>query len=102
LPNTSRAGGLWKTERVELARGPMMAWTEPGVERISLCFAVQCGKSELLLNIIGRTAALDPSPIMLVQPKREAADKFSRERLAPMLSESPVLRQLFDQRERSG
>lgn len=103
LPNaTSAAPGQWRTEAVELARGPMRAFDEPGVRTLTLCFAVQIGKSETLLNIIGRTAHLDPAPVMIVYPKREAADKFSRERLAPMIRECPVLQKKFDPRMRMG
>ena len=80
----------------------MMAFDEPGVRTLSLCFAVQIGKSETILNIIGRSIHRDPAPIMVVYPKRDACDKWSRERLAPMVKECPVLASKIDAREKMG
>ena len=102
LPSASAAPGRWKTSNVEAARGPMMAWSEPGVRTLTLCWGVQMGKSELMLNLIGRTAHLDPSPMMMVLPKRDAADKWSRERLTPLIRECPALARKFDPRTRMG
>jgi phage terminase large subunit GpA-like protein len=53
-------GGAWRTSRVEIARGPMMAVTEPGVRTITLKTATQMLKSEMLLNTAGswRTSIL--------------------------------------------
>src|SRR6476659_2713970 len=53
---SSNFGGLWRTSRFEIARGPMLATTEPGVETITCEVATQTMKTELLLNIIGRQA----------------------------------------------
>ena len=80
----------------------MMAFDEPGVRTLTLCFAVQIGKSETILNIIGRSIHRDPAPIMVVYPKREACDKWSRERLAPMVKECGVLAGKIDAREKMG
>lgn len=87
--------GRWRTSNVEVARGPMMAATEKGVRTITCMVATQTLKSELLLNIIGRFAHLDPCPIILTQPKDEAVKKFSKERLSKMTGASPVLRDLL-------
>ena len=103
LPSaTSAVAGRWRTAAVEVARGPMMAVTEPGCALITVAAAVQLMKTELLLNILGYIAHLDPSPVMLVQPKQDAADKFSRERLSPMIRACPTLRNLFDPRVKMG
>src|SRR5258708_1235583 len=56
-------GGPWRTSRVEIARGPMMAVHEPGVKTITCKVATQTLKTELLLNIIGYFADLDPCPM---------------------------------------
>lgn len=103
LPSaTSAVPGPWRTEAVEVARGPMMAVHEPGVRTITVACAVQLMKTELLLNIIGYTAACEPGPVMLVQPNEAAAAKFSRERLAPMTRECAALKSKFDPRVRMG
>jgi phage terminase large subunit GpA-like protein len=94
-------GGAWQTSRVAVARGPMMAVTEPGVQVITLMVATQLLKTSVLENVIGYYAHTDPCPMLLVQPKDEAADSFSKERLAPMIAATPILRELMgDQRTR--
>jgi phage terminase large subunit GpA-like protein len=86
--------GEWKTARVEVARGPMLAVDEPGVEIISVMVATQLLKTEFLLNTIGRCIHLDPCPILVVYPNEDAAKAFSQERLSPMVAETPVLKNL--------
>lgn len=91
-------GGPWQTHRVEVARGAMMAVTEPGVRRITAMVSTQTMKTELLMNTFGYYAHLDPCPILLLEPKDEMADAFSKERVAPMIQSSPVLRELMGER----
>jgi len=88
-------GGRWQTHRVEVARGPMMAVTEPGVTTITAMSCTQLLKTELLTNTFGYFAHLDPAPILLLEPKDEMAQAFSKERIAPMIASSPVLRDLM-------
>lgn len=88
-------GGRWETHRVEVARGPMMAVTEPGVRNISVMACTQTMKTELLTNTIGYFAHLDPSPILLTEPKDEMAQAFSKERLSKMVGATPVLKGLM-------
>ena len=54
--------------------------------------SAQVGKTELLLNIIGYFIDYDPSPILLLQPTLEMAQTFSKDRLAPMLRDTPALK----------
>lgn len=86
--------GQWRTSTVEVARGPMLAVTEPGVHIISAMVATQLLKTSLLENIVGFHAHLDPCPALLVQPKEDAAEQFSKERIGPLINATPVLRQL--------
>jgi phage terminase large subunit GpA-like protein len=88
-------GGRWQTHRVEVARGPMQSVTELGVKTITVMSCTQIMKTELLLNVIGYVAHLDPSPILLLEPKDEMAQAFSKERIAPMITSSPVLKKLM-------
>lgn len=83
--------GKWDTSTVEVARGPMLAVTEPGVHTITAMCATQLLKTELLLNIFGFYVHLDPCPILILQPKAESAEQFSKERLQPMVAATPVL-----------
>ncbi len=84
--------GKWDTSTVEVARGPMLAVTEPGVRTITAMCATQLLKTELLLNIFGFLVHMDPCPILILQPKDDAAQQFSKERLQPMIAATPVLR----------
>lgn len=88
-------GEKWYTKRVEVARGPMKAVTEPGVHTITAMVATQMLKTELLMNVIGYFSHLDPCPILVVQPKTEVAKKFSNVRVKQMVKSSPVLRERY-------
>lgn len=91
--------GQWRTSTVEAARGPMLAVTEPGVHVITAMTCTQLLKSSLLESVFGYFAHLDPCPILLVQPKEDAAEQFSKERIQPLISETPVLRKIIGKRK---
>ncbi|MDB5822184.1 MAG: terminase GpA [Herminiimonas sp.] len=86
--------GNWQTATVEIARGPMLAVTEPGVHIITTMVSTQLLKTALLENIFGYFAHLDPCPMLLLQPKEDAAEQFSKERINPLIRVTPVLRDL--------
>ncbi len=86
--------GNWRTSTVEVARGPMLAPTEPGVHTVTVMCATQLMKTALLENIFGYFAHLDPAPMLLVQPKEDAAEAFSKERITPLIKATPALRKL--------
>lgn len=95
LSKESSNGGRFVTARVEVARGPMLAATEPGVATITLMACTQLLKTTVIENILGRFIHIDPCPILVVQPKDDAAETFSKDRLAPMIRDTKVLRDLF-------
>ena len=81
----------------------MLAVTEPGVHIITAEVATQLLKTTLLENVFGYHAHLDPCPMLLVQPKEDAAEQFSKERVTPLIEATPVLRKLVGtRRTRSG
>lgn len=51
--------------------------------------------SDIMNNVIGRYAHLDPCAIMMIQPTVEMAEDFSKTRIAPMLRDTKVLTDLF-------
>lgn len=65
------------------------------VRRIVVISSSQVGKSEILLNILAFFVSQDPSPVMLLQPTLEMAESFSKDRLAPMIRDTPALRNKF-------
>lgn len=95
LSKESSNGGRFITSRVEVARGPMLWATEPGVSKISLMACTQLLKTTCIENIIGRFVHVDPCPMLGVLPKDDAAETFSKDRLAPMIRDTKVLLELF-------
>ena len=88
----SAAAGRWVTSRAEYQRGIMDAISDQRLRDIVVMAGAQVGKTEMLLNVIGFHIHHDPSPILLVQPTLEMAQAFSKDRLAPMLRDTPALR----------
>lgn len=91
--------GNFRTAAVEVARGPMLAVTEPGVRIITAMVCTQLLKTTLLENVFGFYAHLDPCPMLLVQPKEDAAEQFSKERITPLIKSTPVLRKIIGTRK---
>lgn len=91
----SASPGQWRTSTRPYQKGIMDACSNPVFERVSVQGPSQFGKSQILLNIAGRFAHLDPGPMMIVQYSIQMAEKFSKTRLAPMIRDTPVLREIF-------
>lgn len=53
--------------------------------------SAQTGGTEVLLNVCGYIMDLDPSPILMLQPTLQMAEDFSKDRLALMIRDTPVL-----------
>lgn len=73
----------------------MDAISDPDIHTIVVMSSAQVGKTEILLNAIGYYAHQDPSPMLLLQPTLEMAETFSKDRLAPMVRDTPVLTDKF-------
>lgn len=84
--------GPWRTERTPYLREPMDAFTDPKVRHIVMVAASQVGKSEFLNNCIGYIIDEDPGSILFVHPTTIDAQEYSKLRIAPMLRDSPALR----------
>jgi len=54
-----------------------------------------------ILNPIGYFMHYDPSPIMVLQPTIQMAETFSKDRLSPMLRDTPVLRDRVNDKARN-
>lgn len=89
---SSAEPGQWRTSRAPYQREIMDAVNDPECNTVIVMSSAQVGKTELILNSIGYFIDYDPSPIMLIQPTLEMAQAFSKDRLAPMLRDSPSLR----------
>lgn len=87
--------GKWRTDSAPYQREILNAIDSGMVEDITLMTSAQIGKTEIILNIVGKQAHLDPCPILLVQPTDNMANTFSKERLAPMIRDTKVLREII-------
>jgi phage terminase large subunit GpA-like protein len=89
---SSASPGRFRTEMVEYMREPMDMVGQPGVRRITLMTSAQVGKSTVIENVIGYFIHQDPCPILHVSPTLDSMKMFSKERLAPMIRDTPALR----------
>jgi phage terminase large subunit GpA-like protein len=91
-PETSAEPGRWNTGRAEYLRGIMDAVSDPRIERVVFMASARVGKTEVINNLVGYHVGQDPAPILVVYPTETAAEEWSRDKLAPMLRDSPTLR----------
>ena len=99
---SSAAPGRWDTNRVPYAREPMDCAKDPGIHELVLMWAAQISKTEVLNNILGYFARNDPCPMLVVQPTLGMASAYSKDRLSPMIRDTPALREIFgDEKSRS-
>ena len=85
--------GPWRTDRTPYLRQIMDDLSaRSSVQEVVVMFAAQLGKSESGMNWLGYIIDNEPGPVMVVQPTTDMAKRFSRQRIAPMLEETPALR----------
>ena len=95
LSSTSAEPGRWKTSRAPYQEEIMNAFTQPGIRRVVVMSSSQVGKSDVMNNVIGRFAHLDPCAIMMIQPTIEMAQDYSKTRISPMIRDTKVLSRIF-------
>jgi phage terminase large subunit GpA-like protein len=83
--------GRWRTERAEYQRGIMDAVNDPTVREIVVMKSAQIGWTEILGNVVGYFIDRDAAPILMIQPTLEMAETWSKDRLAPMIRDTPAL-----------
>ena len=69
----------------------MDAISDPGVREIVVMKSAQIGWTEMLGNVVGFFIDRDPSTILLIQPTLEMGTAWSKDRLAPMIRDTPAL-----------
>jgi phage terminase large subunit GpA-like protein len=73
-------------------REPMLALSDPETEYVVCKFPSQDGKTEILNNFIGWRIDTEPGPMLVLQPTKEMAEAWSKDRLAPMIRDTPALK----------
>jgi len=91
-PEASAEPGEWRTDRAPYQKGILDALSPHSpYERVVFMASSQTGKSELLNCMIGYIIDRDPGPVLVVLPRVEDGEAWSKDRLAPMLRDTPCL-----------
>lgn len=83
--------GQWRTSRAEYQRGILNAFNDPRVHTVVVMSSAQVGKTEILTNLVAFFIAHEPAPVLVLQPTLEMSEAWSKDRLAPMLRDTPEL-----------
>ena len=91
-PEDSGEHGQYQSIRAPYQREIMDACSDPAIESVILMSSSQIGKTTILKSVIGYYIDQDPSLILVIYPTLELAEAFSKDRLAPMIRDTPCLR----------
>jgi phage terminase large subunit GpA-like protein len=75
----------------------MDALSDRSIREIWVMKSAQVGWTEILGNVVGYHMHLDPCPILMIQPTVEMGQAWSKDRLDPMLRDTPVLNGLVSE-----
>ena len=90
--------GRWRTERTPYLKEILDTLSPKSPEqRIVFMAGAQIGKSEAGNCWLGYIIHHAPGPMLLVQPTVDTGKRFSKQRLAPMIEETPVLKKLISE-----
>jgi phage terminase large subunit GpA-like protein len=100
----SAAPGKYRSSRTPYMREPMDALSVSSpTEEVVLMAAAQTGKSESGNNWAGYVIDNAPGPMLLVQPTVDNAKRYSKQRISPMILETPSLAgKVVDNKSREG
>jgi phage terminase large subunit GpA-like protein len=88
-PESAAEPGRWHT--LPYQKGIMDAFTDPAVTYIWVMKSARVGYTKILDAGIGYSIHQDPCPQLVVQPTIDDAKGFSKEEVAPMIRDCPVL-----------
>ncbi len=84
--------GPWRNSRFPFLVEPMDCLsTHSPVREVVLMKSTQVGGTEVLNNAVGYVIDHAPGPAMVIMPTVDTAERWSKQRLAPMLTEMPCL-----------
>jgi phage terminase large subunit GpA-like protein len=95
IPAGSAEPGKFVTAVAEYQREPMDAISDPHIRKVVLIWASQTGKTQIQLNATGYFSHHDPAYMLMIQPTLERAEEVSKLRIATMIRDTPVLRELY-------
>lgn len=91
LPEGSNEAGRYSSDTIPYQKAIMDAITDPDVVDVSVMSSSQVGKTTIILCGIAYYIDYEPANQMLVIPTIKDAEKFSKTRLAEMISDVPQL-----------
>ena len=84
--------GKFRTDRTPYMKEPMEELSTGSLtQRVVLMFASQTGKTESMNNWTGYCIDFSPGAMLLCQPTLQMSARLSKQRLEPMLQETPCL-----------
>lgn len=91
-PENSAIPGRWKTSRTPYLKEIMDSFTDDRVRTIAVVASSQVGKTEAELCLMGYMMDQDPGSALFIMPTDQVAKDYAKRRLAPMLRDTPCLR----------
>ncbi len=90
-PESSSNPGKYSSDMTPYAVEWMDSVNDPKATGTVLMVASQLGKTEVLNNVVGYFIDIEPAAMLMVQPTIDLAESWSKERLAPMIRDTPCL-----------
>lgn len=94
---SSASGGKWRT--LPYQREIMDAITDPEVEEVWVQKSARVGFTKILNITTAYFIARERAAVMMVQPTIEDAEGYSKEEIAPMLDDVPILRDIAPEKK---
>lgn len=91
LPEGSNEAGRYSSDTIPYQKAIMDAITDPEVVDVAVMSSAQVGKTTIIMCGIAYYIDYEPATQMLVMPTIKDAEKFSKTRLAQMISDIPQL-----------
>src|SRR5206468_3247185 len=91
-PEASFRAGKYQSDDAPYQKEFMDVCGDPRYSHVVGMWGSQLGKTETLNNVAGYYMDQDPAPILMLQPTKEMAEAWSKDRLAPMLRDTPRLK----------
>jgi len=92
-PESAAEPGKWKT--IAYQREPLNCMTDSVTETVTWMKSARVGYTKLVGVTLGFFADNDPCPMTVVQPTIEDAEDYSKDEIATMIRDVPVLKRKF-------
>src|ERR1019366_2255060 len=99
LPRGNAEPGPWRASRTPYLHALHEAVLDPRYRRVVGVMSTQSGKTEFLLNELGRRLDDDPAPVIFVGASPRQVESISSSRVAPMIASTPSLAAKLDGRK---